>query len=65
MTKNIHESIAEARELVAMAAQHLALGMLTACPLPHQFVQHRDGKQPWCDSCGYAADGERIREMGA
>jgi hypothetical protein len=64
---NIHDAIAEARGLVESAQRHLALAILTACPLPHDFVQHRDGKPPWCKTCGYAVTGERVKtpEMGA
>jgi hypothetical protein len=32
--------------------------LLTAsCPGHHRYIQHRDGKPPWCPSCHYTPDG--------
>ena len=39
-------------------------GLNPACPR-HNLVQHRDGKRPWCDACGQAADGQKIAEPRA
>jgi hypothetical protein len=65
MSGDLREAIAKSKELVDRAVGNLALVMLTNCPLPHEFVQRRDGMGPWCEACGYAANGERVREMGA
>jgi hypothetical protein len=34
------------------------------CPGEHRYVQHRDGKLPWCDACGYTDTGLHRRELG-
>jgi hypothetical protein len=34
------------------------------CPGDHQYVQHRDGKPPWCDACGFRDIGLHRREYG-
>ena len=34
------------------------------CPGDHRYVRHRDGKPPWCDSCGYTDVGLHRTENG-
>jgi DNA-binding transcriptional MerR regulator len=34
------------------------------CPGQHEYVQHGDGKLPWCDACGYTDTGLHIGEFG-
>lgn len=34
-------------------------------PDGHNPVQHRDGKPPWCPSCGRTRRGEKIKEIGS
>lgn len=34
------------------------------CPGPHQFVQHRDRRPPWCNACRYTADGLKVANTG-
>jgi hypothetical protein len=48
----------------AIEAQHdLADAIREACPAGHShaYVQHRDRKPAWCEACGYAEDGTRVR----
>lgn len=30
------------------------------CPGRHAYVQHRDGRSPWCEACGYTERGALI-----
>lgn len=63
-TADFHERIAASRRLVSEANSQLALGMMLACQLPHDFVQRRDGHLPWCKTCGYDVTGLRVENYG-
>jgi hypothetical protein len=34
--------------------------MAAHCPGPHEFVQHRDGRPPWCRACHRINDGRWV-----
>jgi hypothetical protein len=40
----------------------LADAIRNACPGPHSYVQHRDGRAPWCNVCRYTELGSRVTE---
>lgn len=50
---------AQARH-VADAQIGLSALLLASCPGPHRYVQHRDGRPPWCRACGYTAAGDPV-----
>ena len=63
-------TIEAAAQALSAARQRLADLLTAACPGPHRFVQHRDGKSPWCNACRHTALGQHIppretAEMGA
>lgn len=60
MSDDIHERIESARQLVNRALEALHMGMIAGCPGPHDFVQHRDRREPWCNTCRYTVMGERV-----
>ena len=57
---NSEEAIRALTLDVIDARQALADAILRACPGPHSYVQHRDGREPWCQACGYTAQGSRV-----
>ena len=61
MTTDPHAFIASLAADAAEAQRDLADAIREACPGPHSYVQHRDRKPAWCEACGYAEDGTRIR----
>jgi len=40
--------------------QRLDALLLTACPGPHKFIQHRDNRPPWCNTCRYQINGQPV-----
>lgn len=62
MTSNPHDHIASLARAVADAQQGLSNAIREACPGPHLPVQHRDRRPAWCEVCGYAENGNRIKE---
>lgn len=46
-----------ARETFRAARAALRTELESNCPGPHEPVQHRDRRPPWCDTCGYTSDG--------
>lgn len=54
--------IAVARDGARIAVARLHLALVTMCPGPHNPVQHRDHKPPWCQVCRYTTGGEHIPE---
>lgn len=54
------EAIAEQARRVAAAHLDLAALILAACPGPHEYVQHRDRRPPWCNACRYTAAGFKV-----
>jgi hypothetical protein len=46
----------------ARAARERAEELIAAnCAGPHRYVQHRDGREPWCPVCGYGDSGSQLR----
>jgi len=41
------------------ARLELADAIRAACPGPHAFAQHRDGRPAWCNTCGRGELGVR------
>ncbi len=62
MTSSSHTRIAILAAHAAEARIDLADALRAACSGPHDYVQHRDRQGPWCDMCGYAQDGTRVKE---
>ncbi len=58
-----HESIAAARRMFVEARDNLADALLEECPGPHAVIQRRDGQPAWCEACGNAEDGTRMKEL--
>ena len=56
------QSLDQARAAYAIAATHVRLAVLTACPGLHHVVQHRDSRPPWCPKCGRTDTGTQIKE---
>lgn len=56
-----HEYITELAKSIQIAQLQLSAVILGVCRGPHRIRQHRDDRPPWCDTCGYARNGERIR----
>lgn len=54
------EEIQIGARVVAVAAARLDELIFKNCPGPHLYRQHRDGKPPWCNACGYTAAGQKI-----
>lgn len=56
-------AIAVARLAFIDARLNLADAIREACPAgnSHAYVQHRNGAPAWCEACGYAEDGTRIK----
>lgn len=59
------EAIDKARERVQGSIRRLHEMVAKACPGPHQAVQHRDMKGPWCPRCGRANDGTLLKDVNA
>lgn len=53
---DVHESIEELRHYIRAGFIRPEALAASACS-EHRPVQHRDGKPPWCPSCGLTADG--------
>lgn len=55
--------IAVARLAFIDARLNLADAIREACPAgnSHAYVQHRDRQSAWCEACGFAEDGTRIK----
>jgi hypothetical protein len=49
---------------VRRALARLQAKLRDRCPGDHEYVQHRDGKLPWCDGCGYTDTGLHRSEVG-
>jgi hypothetical protein len=47
----------ELRRALQSARMDLEVAIAQACPGPHQYTQHRDGKPPWCNVCGFTGEG--------
>lgn len=62
MTISPHVRIARMAAAAVDARLDLADAIREACLGPHGYVQHRDRQPPWCETCGYAEDGTRIKE---
>lgn len=60
-----HAFIASLAAALTDARRDLADAIREACPAGHShaYVQHRDRLPAWCEACGYAEDGMRIREV--
>lgn len=54
------EAIRAAIAQVWAAANHAEALIAEHCPGPHDYVQHRDRKPPWCNACRYTESGEKI-----
>lgn len=61
-TADPHTDIANRALAVVDARLALVDAIRESCPGPHLLVQHRDRKPAWCEACGYADDGARIKE---
>jgi hypothetical protein len=57
-----HVAIAKTAQAIDVARMQLAALMMSSCPGPHAFVQHRDRLPPWCKACRYTRDGRRLEE---
>lgn len=42
------------------AHDRLHKAMAANCPGPHEFVQHRDCRPPWCSACYRINDGRLV-----
>ena len=42
------------------ARLNLADAIREACPGPHSYVDHHDGRMQWCYFCGYTEVGSRV-----
>jgi hypothetical protein len=49
---------------IRRALARLQATLRDRCPGEHRYVQHRDGKLPWCDSCGFTDAGLHRGEVG-
>jgi len=49
--------IDKAANFADLAALRLQTLLEEHCPGPHRYVQHRDGRMPWCPRCGYQSNG--------
>ena len=56
----LEERIAEIRGGLA----RLQAKIRDRCPGVHRYVQHLDGRLPWCDACGYVDNGLHRSEVG-
>lgn len=54
------DPIDAAARKAARARERLLTLMAEACPGPHEFVQHRDNRSPWCRACRRDAGGRRV-----
>lgn len=59
------ELIREFAARVIDAKLDLADLIRSRCPGPgvHAYVQHRDGRPPWCEACGYTESGSIAKEV--
>lgn len=53
-------AIADASEAAATARAGLASLIANLCPGPHDYVQHRDRRPAWCETCRYTINGVKI-----
>jgi hypothetical protein len=53
---------AEWRQQIANTTDALRDDVEQRCSGPHEPVQHRDGKSPWCHACGRTSLGEKLGE---
>jgi len=60
---NRHEAIAKLRTQVVALQAELDRLVWMGCPGQHRPTQHRDGKRPWCEACGYSDDFVRVKEL--
>ncbi len=61
---NDPHQVIKAMRLAAIDARlDLADAVAAACPGRHSYVQHRDRNPAWCEACGYADDGTRIKVL--
>ena len=59
------DSITRARAAFIDARLDLADAIREACPAgsSHAYVQRRDRQPAWCEACGFAEDGTRIKDL--
>lgn len=49
---SLEDRLFSLRRTADIAAKDLHDAVIAACPGPHEPVQHRDRKPPWCPKCG-------------
>lgn len=54
--------IQEQAKVLADASRNLDTALFAACPGPHVYRQHRDGKPSWCKACGYTSAGRLVKD---
>ncbi len=54
------DAIDDAARKAMRAHDRLHKLMRRHCPGPHEFVQHRDMRPPWCSACLRTNDGRRV-----
>lgn len=58
-----YDPFAKLRAELNRAEHELLVAVRDACPGPHRPTQHRDGKRPWCKSCGRDSLGNQIKAV--
>jgi hypothetical protein len=60
VSDDLDDAIEAAKRKAMRAHDKLHKLMAKHCPGPHEFVQHRDMRPPWCPVCLRTNDGRRV-----